>query len=125
MSVFLASDDAVRGAPTAVGGPREAFVQLAPASCTVVPNSAPPEYHFNRHDCAWLALCLASADDGTGTYAHLDAFAYGTHTLSWAAIHAIMSQAIYSGFSIALPTDVDSAVRIALDWSANIVACSA
>ena len=121
MSVFLASDHAAFGAPNAVGGSREAFVLLAPDSCTLVPGSAPPVYQFNRHDCAWLALCLASASDGSGAYVvALDAVMYGVHTLSWAAIHATVAQAVQSGFSVENPTDVTYAVLSALDWaSAN------
>ena len=117
MALLLAHDDVVLGAPVATCSSRDAMPLLAPASCVSVPGSVPPVVQFDRHDYAWLALCLASCDD-LDVFPHpLDSFYYGTHTLTWAAMHAVVFAAITGGFSIPNPSTILVAVKAALQWS--------
>lgn len=92
---------------------------LAPLSCTPIPGSAPPALSFHRIHYTWLALSLASSGDGDTPASFLENFYYGTHTLTWPAMHAIISRAIASGFNVPGATDIVHAVKIALDWGAN------
>jgi len=63
MAQYMATDDGNLGAPHAVGGPREAFCLIAPASCNSVVGSVPPVMSFNRFDIrgwqfAWLPVTV-------------------------------------------------------------------
>ena len=100
MSLFLANDDPATGAPNAIGDQRETMCLLAPLSCTPIPGSAPPALSFHRIHYTWLALSLASSGDGDTPASFLENFYYGTHTLTWPAMHAIISRAIASGFNV-------------------------
>ena len=117
MALFTATDDPNLGAPTALSGPNDAFVLLAPDSCTVDATVAPPSYTFSRCDYSWLALALASSGDPDRLPAFLDQVYVGTHTLSWLAMHATVAQAITAGFQVSGPSDVVNAVKQALMWS--------
>ena len=117
MALFQATDDPNRGAPYAICGTRDIMFLLAPTSCVLVPGSVPPLVTFNRYDYFWLSLCLSSSADAVVGSAPLDAVSYGTHVLSWAAMHAIVAQAVSSGFSVVNPTDMFSAVKQALQWA--------
>ena len=117
MSTFLATDDANQGALLARCGPREVFYLLAPDSCSQVPNTVPPEFTFSRSHYAWLSWCLLATDDSDETIAAMNQFTYGTHTLTWAAMHHIVAQAVNAGFSVPNPTDILRAVKSALDWA--------
>ena len=119
MSSFLAVDDPVLGAPHAHAGARETFVLVAPLSCSLVPASLPAIYRFNRHDYVWLALSLVSVGNDAANLTALEAYFYGVHTLTWNAAHAIVSQAVTAGFNVNSPSDIQYAVRVALDWSST------
>ena len=106
MSVYLARDDARRGAPTAVCGPGEAMLRLAPESCTSVAGAVPPEYSFDRFDYQWLALCLSTSEEVTVLAHPLDGVCFGTHAPTWAAMHSIILRAAVSGFDVSRPSDL-------------------
>ena len=118
MAQYLATDDGNLGAPHAVGGPREAFCLIAPASCNSVLGSVPPTMSFSRFDYTWLAVCLAACDCSDGVPSFLDSVFVASHTLAWSAVLATVSQAVSAGFSILQPSDVSHAVKCALEWSA-------
>ena len=117
MSLFLAVDDVDQGAPLARCGPREAMCLLAPDSCASIPNSLPPLLTFSRSHYTWLALCLAGSDDSDEVVAALSQFMYGTHTLTWAAMHSVVAQAVNAGFMVVNPSDIVHAIKSALDWA--------
>ena len=119
MTSFLAVDDPVLGAPHAYAGVRELFVLVAPGSCLLIPGSVPAAYRFNRHDYTWLALSLVSVGNDPANLSALEAVFFGVHTLTWAATHAIVSQAVAAGFNVDVPSDIHHAIRVALDWSAT------
>ena len=122
MALFLATDDANLGAPMATAGPREAFVSIAPESCVVDATVAPPVYTFSRFDYSWLALALASASNSDRVPEFFDQIMVGAHTLTWAAMHTIVSHAINAGFTVTEPTDIVHAVKLALAWSESNMA---
>ena len=118
MFTFLAADDANANAPTACCGQTDALVGLAPDACVSVPGHAPPVFTFHRSDYCWLSFCLAAADASEDAASSLDAVVYGVHTLSWAAMHELVSTAVAAGFSVAVPSGIEHAVKTALAWSA-------
>ena len=117
MSLFLAVDDTDQGAPLARCGPREAMCLFAPDSCASIPNSVPPLLTFSRSHYTWLALCLAGSDDSDEAVAALSQFMYGTHTLTWAAMHSVVAQAVNAGFMVVNPSDIVHAIKSALEWA--------
>ena len=119
MALFQAHDDPQQGAPLAICGPREFMCLVAPDSCVLVPGSVPPIWSFNRFDYTWLALALCTSGDARQDNGYLDSFYYGTHTLTWAALHSIVMQAVGAGFSVDQPFDIAHAVRTAMDWAAG------
>ena len=116
MTVFSAVDDA-QGAPIATCGHLEAAIVLAPTSCLFVAGSVPLAFTFNRSDYTWLALALSAHDDSGAPAATLDTVFYGTHTLTWVAMHGAVERAWLAGFRVAAPSDFEAAVKAALVWS--------
>ena len=117
MVTFTASDDPRLGAPYALCALSDAFRSLAPASCTAVVGSVPPQFSFHRSDYHWLAISLASCEQlGPGDHA-LDHVFYGMHVLRWEAMHSIVATAIAAGFDVVAPSDIVAAVKAALTWS--------
>ena len=117
MALYAATDDNNLGAPHALGGPREAFCLIAPASCNAVVGSFPPMLSFNRFDYTWLALTLAACDCVEGVPSFLDLVFVASHTLTWDAVLNTVAQAVNAGFTIAQPADVAHAVKCALEWA--------
>lgn len=117
MSVYLARDDARRGAPFAVCGPGEAMLRLAPESCSAVAGAAPPEFNFDRAYYQWLVLCLSTCSESSILVHPLDTVLHGTHALTWACMNDIVLRAAVGGFDVPFPSDIVSAVSCALSWS--------
>ena len=117
MSLYLARDDAGRGAPVAVCGTGEAMLRLAPKNCSVVAGVAPPEFNFDRSHYQWLALCLSACSESSILLHPLDTVLHGTHALTWASMHNIVLRAAVGGFDVPFPSDIANAVSCALIWS--------
>ena len=117
MFSFRAQDSDDKGAPYSVCHFDVAFRSLAPQSCAPVAGSVPPRFVFNRHDYYWLSLCLAAGDPRLPYDSSLDSVFVGNHTLSWLAMHDVVSRAVAMGFAVPRPTDVTRAVQSALRWS--------
>ena len=117
MFTFFAADDANANAPTASCGQTDALVGLAPDVCVSVPGAVPPVFTFHRSDYCWLSFCLAAAEASEDDARSLDSVIYGVHTLSWAAMHGLVSTAVAAGFSVAAPSGIEHAVKAALSWS--------
>jgi len=111
MSLFQAIDDPIQGAPTALCGPREAFYLIAPASCSPVLNAVQPEFTFHRSLYHWLALALSASDITERGLAAFEFLHYGTHTLTWPAMHSVVAQAVAAGFHVSDPSDAAHAVQ--------------
>ena len=117
MAAFQATDDPLNGAPLALCTANDAFRLLAPASCVLRAGAGVPSYTFHRHDYHWLAISLSRCDEISSGDHSLDPVLFGTHVLSWDAMHQAVSTAVAAGFTVLLPSDASTAVKSALLWS--------
>lgn len=117
MASFRSQDDPRRGAPYSLCAQDDVVRLIAPLDVLSVQGSLPPSFSFHRHDYFWLSLALTACEESALPASSLESFYFGTHTLSWPAMHLILQTAVSAGFSVPAPSDFASAVKAALVWS--------